>query len=346
MEVMVVARTQNHGEIIRKEGFKLIPLDTNRRSRNIGVELRIIWQLIHIFKREKPDIIHNIAIKPVIYGSLAALFLRSSYTVNSVNGLGYIFTTKQLIAKLVKPVFKLLFFILFNRTNNAVIVQNPDDGNLLEKSCLVKPQRLNLIRGSGVDMQTFFPKEEPKTPTKIIIMASRMIWDKGVGEFVEAARLLKKEGMDARFALVGESDPDNPAAVPIDQMEAWQNEKVIEWWGKRNDMPNVFAQCHVVCLPSAYGEGVPKVLIEAAACGRPIVTTNMPGCREIVRDNENGLLVPVRDVQALAGAIRSLVQDPQLRKRLGNRGREIAQHEFSINGVVDETLKVYRKLIR
>ena len=343
-EVIVVARTRDHGDIIRSEGIKLIPLDTNRRSRNPFAELKTLHQLSQIYKSEKPDIVHNIAIKPVIYGSIATMFSSVPYIVNSVNGLGYIFTTKQLVAKLIRPIFKLLFFIAFNRKNSRVIVQNPDDKEVLVDSCHVDPNRVTLIRGSGVNMDKFYSSSE-REGIPLVVMASRMIWDKGVGEFVEAANHLSGKGVKAKFALVGESDTDNPAGIPINQLKTWQNQGVVEWWGKREDMPDVFAQSHVVCLPSAYGEGVPKVLIEAAAAGRAIVTTDMPGCREIVRHNQNGLLVPVRNVTALSAAIKQLIEDPNLRNRMGQCGREIAENEFAIERVVTETMKVYRALL-
>jgi glycosyltransferase involved in cell wall biosynthesis len=173
-----------------------------------------------------------------------------------------------------------------------------------------------------------------------------MLWDKGIREFVEAARLLRSERVNARFALVGGSDEGNPAAVPTEQLEAWARSGDIEWWGKREDMPEAFAASHVVCLPSVYGEGVPKVLIEAAACGRPIVTTDSPGCREIVRHNVNGLLVPIRDHLALADALRRLISDPSLRRQMGKRGREIVLEEFTVKSVVEETLALYDSLFK
>jgi glycosyltransferase involved in cell wall biosynthesis len=172
-----------------------------------------------------------------------------------------------------------------------------------------------------------------------------MLWDKGVGEFVEAARKLKDSGVRARFVLIGDTDAGNPAAVSKEQLESWHNSGGVEWWGRREDMPEVFAQCNIFCLPTAYGEGVPKVLIEAASCGRAIVTSDWPGCREIVRNGENGLLVPVRDADALANALQKLIDNAELRQEMGVRGREIVKAEFSMERVVEETLAVYRELL-
>jgi glycosyltransferase involved in cell wall biosynthesis len=177
-----------------------------------------------------------------------------------------------------------------------------------------------------------------------VILAARMLWDKGVKEFVEAAKLLRREGVRARFALVGDTDLGNPAAVSTEQLMQWKNEGAVEWWGQRSDMAAVIAQCHVACLPS-YGEGVPKVLIEAAASGRAIVTTDTSGCREIVRDRQNGLLVPPRDVAALANALRELIEKPALRARMGAKGREIAETEFNLEHVISKTMDAYRSLL-
>jgi glycosyltransferase involved in cell wall biosynthesis len=186
---------------------------------------------------------------------------------------------------------------------------------------------------------TAFPAGLP-----LVILAARMLWDKGVGTFVEIARALQKDGIKARFALVGESDPGNPAAVPGVQLEEWRDAGIVEWWGRCADMPDVFRQASVVCLPTTYGEGIPKVLIEAAACGRPIVAYDVPGCREVVRDAENGFLVPRGDVAGLASAIRTLLADSELRTDMGRKGRKIAERDFSEEMVFEQTIGVYREL--
>jgi glycosyltransferase involved in cell wall biosynthesis len=204
--------------------------------------------------------------------------------------------------------------------------------------------QVRLINGSGVDVDTFEPAPQPEGPP-IVILASRLVWDKGVGEFVEAARLLQQDGIDARFALVGKSDPLNPNAVPEDQLNAWYEEDVVEWWGFQEDMPSIFANTHVVCLPSYYREGVPKVLIEAAACERPIVTTNMPGCREIVHDGRNGRLVPPKDPEALAEELQKVILSPERRAEMGRYGRQIVKDEFSLERVVRDTMDVYDELL-
>jgi glycosyltransferase involved in cell wall biosynthesis len=225
-----------------------------------------------------------------------------------------------------------------------VTFQNPDDLAVFIDKGIVSKEKTVLIKGSGVDTSIF--KTTPEVEgLPVVVLASRMLWAKGIQEFVDAVRILSDSGVKARFALVGKSDPANPSAIPTDQLQSWNEGGVVEWWGHKSDMPGVFGQSHIVCLPSSYGEGVPKVLIEAAACGRAIVTTNTPGCREIVRHGENGLLIPVRDSKALADALRTLIENPDMRARMGARGREIAVAEFSEEKVIEQTLFVYGELL-
>ena len=175
----------------------------------------------------------------------------------------------------------------------------------------------------------------------VVLLASRLLWDKGVGEFVEAAGRIKQRGIAARFVLAGDSDDENPASISTRQLDEWREAANVECWGHRTDMPKVFADSHVVCLPTAYGEGVPKVLIEAASCGRPIVATDVPGCREIVIDGSNGILIPVKDVDALVLAICKLLESQELRRRMGQAGRQLVREKFSLDKVIRETLAVY-----
>lgn len=343
-EVTVVTRVQEYGDQIRAEGFKLIPIALRRRGRNPWQELRVMAQLVHIYRTERPDIVHHVAIKPVLYGSVAAGLTHVRATVNALAGLGYVFSSSQRKARMLRPLVKLAYHFLLNRANSCTIIQNPEDRHLLTNAAFLGSEKTVLIRGSGVDVDLFRPAPEPQD-VPIIVMACRMLWDKGAREFVQAARLLRAAGISARFVLVGQSDTDNPTAVPVSQLVEWQQQGDVEWWGQREDMHRVFAMSHIACLPTFYGEGLPKVLIEAAACGRPVVATDIPGCREIVRHGENGLLVPVRDLRALADALKKLILDPSLRQRMGKRGREIVEAEFSVEKIVDETLAVYRSLL-
>ncbi|MDH4225336.1 MAG: glycosyltransferase family 4 protein, partial [Deltaproteobacteria bacterium] len=226
---------------------------------------------------------------------------------------------------------------------SRTIFQNPDDLKLFVQKRLIHPAQALMIKGSGVDMKAFAPKKEAAGPP-LVVLASRMLWDKGVGEFIQAAQRLQKQGIQARFALVGDPDPGNPSSVTADQLKQWAADGIVEWWGRREDMAQVFHQAHIVCLPS-YREGLPKVLIEAAACGKPIVASDMPGCREVVWDGQNGLLVPVKNALALADALETLIGDTPLRERMGQAGRAIALEEFPVEKVVALTLALYQGLL-
>lgn len=342
-DVSVVTHVCSHGEQIKDAGLHLIPVPLSRRGMNPLAELLLIKRLIAIYRTVQLDIVHHVALKPVLYGTIAAFLARVPSVVNALAGLGFLFSSQSLKIRFLRPAVKLVFSFLLNRRNSRMILQNPDDVQLLSGSVL-NPDRMTLIRGSGVDIQQFSVHSE-RSGQPVIILASRLLWDKGVGEFVDAAKQLRLQKINAKFVLVGEGDADNPSAISDQQLRQWHEEGDVEWWGRRNDMPEVIAQAHIVCLPSFYGEGVPKVLIEAAACGRPIVTTDAPGCREIVKNGVNGLLVPVRDATAVAEALKKLIESPGLRRKMGVRGRTLVEKEFSLEKVNRETLALYDELM-
>ena len=277
--------------------------------------------------------------KCVLYGSAVARLLRIR-TVNSVTGLGFVFVEGRGLRRALANLVTLLYRLVLKGT--YVIFQNPDDRAYFLQNDLVDSRRIALIRGSGVDTTRFHPEAEPPG-TPLVVLPARLLWDKGIEDFVEAARVLQADHTPVRCALVGDSDPENPASIPVSQLNDWQEKGMIEWWGWRGDMEQVYAQASIVCLPS-YREGVPKTLLEAAASGRPIVASDVPGCREVVRDGENGYLVPAHDPRAVAEAIKKLITDPSQRDRMGSRGREIAVQEFSSGQVIHETLAVYHSL--
>ena len=338
--VSVVTRVGKHGSKIKDAGFRLIPIKLSRRSKNPFVELGVIWQLIKIYRGVRPDLVHHVAMKPVVYGSIAARLTSVPKIVNAIAGLGYLFSSESLGARSLRPVVRQTFRWLFNKANTTVIVQNPDDLEVLCSRGNVNRERVRLIRGSGVDTRVYrYVPEPPGMP--IVLLASRLLWDKGVGEFVAAATRIKAQQPDVRFVIAGDSDDENPASIDARQLEEWQSEGNVEVWGRRSNMPDVFAGVHIVCLPTAYGEGVPKVLIEAASCGRPIVATDAPGCREIVIHGKNGLLVPVKNVDALVKAIKVLLDSQNLRSEMGEAGRQHVKDSFSLETVIAETLAVY-----
>ena len=337
-DVAVATRDGGRADVIRSAGIRLIPFSLSRRGGNPLREVMALWRL---YRREQPDLVHHVALKPVMFGALAAWLARVPAQVNAVAGLGWLFTSSSGIVRLARPALRWMLAHLLNQPHSLTIVQNPEDKALLEHSG-VSAARLRLIRGAGVDVRVFYPVSPPPEPVCIVLVA-RMLWDKGVGEFVEAARRLTDAGVNARFILVGDPDPANPASVPESTLHSWHGQHGVEWWGRREDMPAVLQAAHIACLPSFYGEGLPKSLLEAAACGLPIVTTDAPGCREIVRDGVNGLLVPVRDVDTLVGALRKLIDDAALRQRMGEQSRLRAETEFDLETVIAQTLAVYRE---
>ena len=342
-EVLVVTRVHKHKEDIEKEGFKLIPIHLVRRSKNIIKEFLSFMQIIKIFRQERPDIVHNIAIKPVVYGSWAARIVGVPNVVNALPGLTGIFHTQKWKSSIINRLVNLGYRSAFLSSNAFGIFQNLDNLKIFLDSGIVKSENAVLIRGSGVDTSRFISSSEPDGVPKITLV-SRMLWNKGVAELIEAAKQLRKNGVKCRFVLVGKPDPENPVSIPEKLLHCWHSEGIIEWWGHRDDIPEVFAKSNIVVLPS-FGEGLPKVLLEAASCGRPIVATDVTGCREIVRHNKNGLLVAPRDSSALARALKILIENPEMRKRMGRIGREIVAAEFSDEVIVKQTINLYRKLL-
>lgn len=340
-DVTIVTRERNCGDVIRRAGLRLIPFDNARSSLNPFSDLWMVARLVALYRREQPDIVHHVAMKPILYGSLAAKTVRGACVVNAIAGLGWLFTAQKGRARWLKPIVKQALKRL--ASSGLTIVQNPDDQAMLVELGL-DPSRIRLIPGAGVNLDVFRPTASPGGPPTVV-MPTRLLWDKGVGEFIAAARLLRGRGVDAHFVLAGEPDPQNPASVSAADVRAWTTEGVIEYVGFVTDMPRLLERSHVVCLPSYYGEGLPKSLIEAAASGRAIVTTDAPGCREAVRDGYNGLLVPPRSTNELATALERLIVDPFLREEMGRHGRALAERQFGQDTIIRQTLAVYDELL-
>jgi glycosyltransferase involved in cell wall biosynthesis len=326
------------------EGFHFHAIPLNRRGLNPFEDLKTVAALWRLLGELSPDLLHNVTIKPVLYGGILGRIRRTTGVVNAVPGLGHVFTSADHRSRLLRLLIGRLYRVSLGNPRCRAIVQNPDDGDALLRIGAIGTRRLILIPGSGVSMAEFTPAPEVDGPP-LVILPARLIWAKGIAEFVEAARRLRRDGVAGRFALLGSANTDFPGAVPEAQLRQWHDEGVVEWWGRRTDMPQVYRQAHVVCLPSNYGEGVPRALIEAAAVGRAIVTTDIPGCRDIVRHGENGLLVATGDVDALAEALRRLLTDAAYRRQLGAKGRPIAEGEFTVESVVTQTLDIYHELL-
>ena len=314
----------------------LFPL--NRSGTQPWAEVQTLSALAGVYRRVRPGLAHHVALKPVAYGGLVARALRVPAVVHALAGLGYSFTSRSLRARLLAASIPSLLRAACVAPNARILVQNPDDRAFCQHRLRAAPKQISLIKGSGVDLERFQPTPEPAGPIRIVL-AARMLWDKGVHEFVEAARLLQERDLDVVLTLVGGTDLENPSAVPLERLQAWQAQGLVEWWGHREDMAEVMKSAHVVCLPS-YREGLPKALVEAAAAGRPIVTTDVPGCRDVVT-RRNGILVEARSGPALAHAIERLARDGELRRSMGAAGRVLAEEELGLSAVIEQTLDVY-----
>jgi glycosyltransferase involved in cell wall biosynthesis len=340
-EVILVSSSGPFQQLLEENGFHWVPFELSRQGINPLYELWTLSRLTRLYRTLHPDIVHHFTIKPVLYGSIAAHYLKIPGIINSITGLGHVFIDSEPVTRFIRRLASVLYRI--NLRGTEVIFENPEDRKIFIDLRFIKPEQSHLILGTGVDVERFRPTVKENKPP-IVLFSSRMLATKGVLEYVEAARILKEKGIQARFALAGKADPGNPASIPEEQIDLWKQSHLVEWWGWQADMPAALAKADIFCLPS-YREGVPNALLEATACGLPIVTTDTPGCRDVVTDGVNGLLVPVRDAQAVADALETLLLDPELRKRMGNAGREIAVN-FSNIKVNRETTAVYNRLIQ
>ncbi|HEX7114308.1 MAG TPA: glycosyltransferase family 4 protein [Steroidobacter sp.] len=323
--------------------FTLHRISLSRGSMRLHHEMKTLMELLSLYRRLRPDLVHHVTLKPTLYGGVAARLTGVPLVVNAMTGLGYVFTSDAIQARLIRAIAKWPLRFACRRENVTMIFQNPEDRDTFVSLGLTRKESTTLIRGSGVDVNIYRPAEEPPTGEPVVMLVSRMLWDKGIAEFVEAARMLKEEGATARFVLVGGTDP-NPSSVPEATLKEWSSGGVVEWWGRQSDMPRIWAQAHIACLPS-YAEGLPKSLLEAAAMGLPMVATDIPGCREIVRPGVTGLLVAKGDSRQLADALRQLIADPLRRRTLGGNARKLVETDFTVNKVVAETLELYEWLL-
>jgi len=337
-EVVLVSPSGEYAARLQALGFRWVEFPLARRGMNPLAELGAIARLVRLYRRERPDLAHHFTIKCVLYGTLAASLAGVPATVNSITGLGYLFLPGGAWKDLLRVFVRAWYRAVLRGTQ--VIFENDEDRQAFIAARLIRPEAGHLIAGVGVDLERYRPTPFPDGGP-VILLAARLLWDKGVGEFVEAARTLHAAGLAARFALAGRTDPGNPASIPDGQIEAWQREGAVEWWGWSEDMAATLARVSVVCLPS-YREGLPTVLMEAAAAGRPVVTSDTPGCRAALQDGVSGLLVPVRDAGALAAALQDLAGDPARCRSMGAAGRALAEERFSSARIQSRILEVYQ----
>lgn len=344
VEVVLVSPAGPYGERLQASGLRWIVAPLQRRSLDPLREAGVVVWLWRLLRRERPDLVHGFTLKCVVYASMAARLAGVPARVGAVTGMGYVFASTDLRARLLRPLVRRLMRSALGGRHLRLVLQNADDVALFTRSRLVDARRIRLIPSSGVDVSRFCRHHGRAAGGSLrVLLAARLLWDKGIAEFVEAARRLKAAGRDIRFQLAGALDEDNLASVPRASVEAWAAEGVIEWLGHIEDMPGLLANADIVVLPS-YREGCPKSLIEAAACALPLITTDVPGCHDVVRHEIDGLLVPARDAVALAEAIARLDDDRELARRLGMAAREHALAEYDERAVITRTLAVYREL--
>lgn len=324
-------------------GLVVHPLAITRGHAGWLASWAVWWALLRLFLHLRPDLVHLVSIKPVLLGGLAARLAGVPAVVAAISGLGFVFTAQGWRADIRRWAVGGLYRLALGGKRLRVICQNRDDLDQVTHMAGLDAGQTMLIRGSGVDLTRFVATPLPDG-MPVVMLAARLLADKGVREFVMAARQLRGAGVQARFCLVGAIDPDNPASLGEAELQAWAQEGVVELWGHRADMPQVLAASHVVVLPS-YREGMPKILLEAAACGRAVVTTDVPGCRDAIEPNISGLLVPPRDGAALALVIRRLLDDPLACRRMGQAGWDLAQRCFGEQDVVAAHMRLYAELM-
>ena len=342
--IAVATRFNRFETRLREAGFTCIALPFERSLRHPIRDARAVLQLWRTIRRTKPDVVHLVSLKPILLSALALVCERRTRFVAAFTGMGYLFSSSDRRAHWYRRGVLALLRVLLRRRTCWIIVQNEDDRALLQAERLGDPARTILIRGVGVDVDAFSFRAASADGPPVVVLPARLIRDKGIEEFVAAARTLKRRSIAVRCVLAGADDPDNPAAIARATIGAWVEEGVVEWWGHRDDMPAVYHAADIVCLPS-YREGLPKVLIEAAACGRPLIATDVAGCREVCRDGVNGKLVPPRSAAALADAIEALVAAPDLRRRYGVAGRALVEAEFALERIGQETLACYARVL-
>lgn len=338
-EVYLISPPGAYSHALSSQGFSWIEWQLVRRSVSPYWEILSIINLYKIYRTIKPNIVHHFTIKPVLYGSFVAWGNRIPIVVNSITGLGYLFLRDTISLQLLRAVVLSFYRLLLTKSWQFVIFENQDNRNYFIERKLVIPENTTVIEGVGVDTDKFFPSPEPEG-IPVILYTGRFLWEKGIGTLVEAARLLHSQHR-VRIVLVGKPDEDNPGSIPIEILSKWEKEGLIELWGWQQNMPEIYQKSHIVVLPS-WGEGVPTTLLEAGSSARPVIASDVAGCREVVINGVNGFLTPPRNPRALCEAIQALISDPHLRRKMGETGRRIVLEKFSKEIIDKKTIKFYQ----
>ena len=342
-KVKIFCKDTGRRQEVEALGLQMVELPINPTGTNLREELKTFSFLYNIYKNEKPDIVHHVGLKNILWGGIAAKLAKINGVVNAVSGLGVLFSNESYSLK-TKLILKAMRFAN-NRKNVSLIFQNMEDKQLFLDQHIASPEQCEYIKGSGVNLDDYVYTPEPSIPPVKIILTARMVKDKGIGILIDAAEILRKE-MEGKviFQLCGGLH-NNPKGYKAEELRQLCDGKYIQWLGHRNDVRELLMQSHIVTLPSYYREGLPKSIIEAEAIGRPIITTNSFGCKDTVDDGVNGFLIPIKDSKALAEKLRILISDKELRLKMGKKSREKAEKEFSIQNVIDRHLTIYNSLL-
>lgn len=343
-EVHIFAKDTGRMTYLESLGLQVHSINLERGSINPVQTLKLLFDLKNKLKKIQPDVVHLVTIKPVLIGGLASILAKVPSIVYAISGLGFIFTNTMLKAKILRLGIIPLYRLALSAKNKTVIVQNLDDLRILRQYVAIPESQTVLIPGSGVDLKKFDFQPLP-LKNKIVLMACRLLADKGVYEFHKSVRLLKEKYPEVRFVLVGGIDPDNPTSLTKKELNEWVEKGDLEWWGHQSNMSEVLSQATIVVLPS-YREGMPKVLLEAQALGRPIVTTDVPGCREAIENGKTGFLAQVKDEYSLANAIEKLINNDDLCLEFSHNARVLAEQKFDIEQVVKTHINIYENLVQ
>jgi len=346
-EVVMLSPPGEFGDRFAGHGMRWVRLSMDRASLNPVREAGVLRDLTRVLREERPDLLHNFTVKCAIYGAIAARAAGVPAVVNAVAGMGYVFASDRMLARTLRPMVKLLMRGTLGGKQSRLILQNPDDADAFVRARLVPEHHIRVIRSSGVNLERFLPVVPVAEPRPLrVLLAARLLWEKGIGEYIEAARMLRAQGRNIDFVIAGSPDPGNPRSVSREQVESWVGEGLVDWRGHVEDMPVLMRSMDVIALPSYYREGVPKSLIEAAACGLAVITTNLPGCREVVSEHGvDGLHVEPRCARSLAERIAQLDDDRPLVRRLGDSARRKAMEHFDEQMVIRRTIEVYDELL-
>ncbi len=344
VEVVLMSPPGRYTSYFSMQGVRWIALDMERRSLNPLKELYLLKKIYAIYQKEQPDIVHNFTIKSVIYGGLAAQAARVKKRIHAVTGLGHVFINSSRKGRFLRVLVQILLKLSLRGRGSRLILLNPDDYHCFLQKKILHPDKIHLIKSSGVNTKLFIPTQQKHRGKFRVLLAARLLWEKGIKEYVEAAELLAHRSHEIEFLLAGAADTGNPSAVPAVQIKEWNDSGWLQALGHVDTMQELLAQVNLLVLPSFYAEGVPQSLLEAAAAGLPLITTDSPGCREVVDHGINGFLVPIKDAAALAEKIAYLVDHPDVCQRFGQAGRAKVLKEFDQQLVFEKTWEVYRSL--